>query len=69
MRISSCARLTNIDGFSLMFLSVIVISRDGNWAPTNGVVYGVFVATVACHAVIASTLAKVMGKLQTVFVV
>ena len=62
--------LCSIDyGFSLMFLSVIVIARDGNWAPTNGTVYGVFIATVACHALIASTLAKIMGKLQTVFVV
>ena len=62
--------LCSIDyGFSLMFLSVIVIARDGNWAPTNGTVYGVFLATVACHAVIASTLAKIMGKLQTVFVI
>jgi amino acid transporter len=52
-----------------MFLSVIVISRDGNWSPTNGTIYGVFLATVTCHAIIASTLARVMGKLQTVFVV
>jgi amino acid transporter len=52
-----------------MFLSVIVIARDGNWAPTNGAIYGVFLATIVCHAVIASTLAKIMGKLQTVFVV
>lgn len=51
-----------------MFLSVIVIARDGEWSPTNGTVYGVFLATVACHALIASTLAKIMGKLQTVFV-
>ena len=52
-----------------MFISVIVIARDGKWAPTNGQVYGVFVATVACHGLIASTLARIMGKLQTVFVV
>ena len=29
----------------------------------------VFLATVSCHALIASTMARVMGKLQTVFVV
>jgi hypothetical protein len=52
-----------------MFLSVIVIARDGNWVPTNGIIYGVFLCTVTCHALIASTLAKIMGKLQTVFVV
>jgi amino acid transporter len=52
-----------------MFLSVIVIARDGNWAPSNGIIYGVFLATVACHGLIASTMARVMGKMQTVFVV
>lgn len=52
-----------------MFLSVIVISRDGNWSPSNGTIYGVFLATVACHAVIASTMATIMGRLQTGFVV
>jgi amino acid transporter len=62
-------RLTRTDGFSLMFLSVIVIARDGNWSPSNGTIYGVFLATVACHALISSTMARVMGKLQTVFVV
>jgi len=57
------------DGFSLMFLSVIVIARDGNWTPSNGVIYAVFLATVACHGLIASTLARIMGRLQTVFVI
>lgn len=57
------------DGFSLMFLSVIVIARDGNWTPSNGAVYGTFVACVFCHAVLASVMSKIMGKLQTVFVV
>ena len=57
------------DGFSLMFLSVIVIARDGNWTPSNGIVYVVFLATVTSHGIIASTLARIMGKLQTVFVI
>jgi len=62
--------LCSIDyGFALQFLSVIVISRDGNWTPSNGVIYAVFLATVACHAVIASTLAGIMGRLQSVFVI
>jgi amino acid transporter len=46
----------------------IVVSRDGNWTPSNGVVYAVFLACVICHGVLASTLSKIMGKLQTVFV-
>ncbi|RFU29528.1 hypothetical protein B7463_g6808, partial [Scytalidium lignicola] len=62
--------LCSIDyGFALMFCSVIVISRDGNWTPSNGDVYAVFLGCVLLHGVLASTLSKVMGKLQTVFVV
>lgn len=60
--------LCSIDyGFSLMFLSVIVIARDGNWTPSNGVIYAVFLCCVLLHGVLASSLSKVMGKLQTVF--
>ncbi|KAG9242428.1 gaba permease [Calycina marina] len=55
-------------GFALMFLSVIVIVRDGEWGPSNGQVYGVFLACVVCHGILASTLSKIMGKLQSVFV-
>lgn len=62
--------LCSIDyGFSLMFLSVIVIARDGNWSPSAGVTYAVFLCTVLLHGTLASVLSKVMGKLQTVFVV
>ncbi|KAE9370025.1 gaba permease [Stipitochalara longipes BDJ] len=61
--------LCSIDyGFALMFCSVIVIARDGNWTPSNGVVYAVFLCCVLLHGVLASTLSKIMGKLQTVFV-
>lgn len=47
----------------------IVISRDGNWTPSNGDVYAVFLGCVICHGILASTLSKIMGKLQTVFVI
>ena len=61
--------LCSIDyGFSLMFLSVIVIATDGTWTPSYGAIYGVFVACVLLHGMLASMLSKVMGKLQTVFV-
>ncbi|TVY17244.1 GABA-specific permease [Lachnellula arida] len=61
--------LCSIDyGFALMFCAVIVVARDGNWEPSNGVVYAVFLCCVLLHGVLASTLSKVMGKLQTVFV-
>ncbi|MCJ1289067.1 GABA-specific high-affinity permease [Xylographa carneopallida] len=62
--------LCSIDyGFSLMFLSVIVVANDGNYTPSNGVIYAVFLGCVICHGILASTLSKIMGKLQTVFVV
>ncbi|KAM0713478.1 hypothetical protein Q7P37_010440 [Cladosporium fusiforme] len=34
-----------------------------------GIVYAVFLACVLCHGILASSFSKVMGKLQTVFVV
>jgi hypothetical protein len=49
-----------------MFLSVIVIAQGGGYSPSNGVVYSVFLGCVFLHGVLASTLSKVMGKLQTV---
>ena len=52
-----------------MFLSVIVIARDGNWTPSNGTIYGVFLACVCCHGIITTLTSKIMGKLQTVFVI
>lgn len=62
--------LCSIDyAFALMLLSVVVVARDGNWTPSNGAIYGTFLACVLLHGVLASTLSKVMGKLQTVFVV
>lgn len=61
--------LCSIDyGFALMFLSVIVIARDGTWEPSNGIVYVVFMCCVLVHGVLASTISKAMAKLQTAFV-
>lgn len=62
--------LCSIDyAFALMFLSVIVVARDGNWTPSNGIIYATFLACVCCHGILASTMSRIMGKLQTVFVV
>jgi amino acid transporter len=61
--------LCSIDyGFALMFCSVIVVARDGEWTPSSGIVYVVFMCCVIAHGVLASCLSKVMGKLQTLFV-
>jgi hypothetical protein len=51
-----------------MFCSVIVVARDGEWTPSSGIVYVVFMSCVIAHGVLASCLSKVMGKLQTLFV-
>ena len=62
--------LCSVDyGFALMFLSVIAVARDGNWTPSNGVIYATFLICLLCHGVLASVMSKIMGKLQTVFVV
>ncbi|EFX04687.1 gaba permease [Grosmannia clavigera kw1407] len=61
--------LCSIDyGFALMFCSVIVVSKDGNWEPSNGIVYVVFLVCVLTHGVLASVLNKYMAKLQSVAV-
>ena len=52
-----------------MLLSIVVIARDGSWAPTNGAIYGTFFACIFCHGILASVTSRVMGKLQTMFVV
>lgn len=48
-----------------MFCAVIVISTDGAWTPSNGIVYVVFMICTLTHGIIASTLTKIMNKLQT----
>lgn len=52
-----------------MFLSVIVVASDGTYTPSNGIIYAVFLACVILHGILASTMSRIMGKLQTVFVV
>lgn len=48
-----------------MFCAVIVISTDGDWSPSNGIVYVVFLVCTLSHGILASTLTKIMNKLQT----
>jgi hypothetical protein len=50
---------------NIVSLDSIVIASDGDWTPSNGIVYVVFLVTVISHAILASTLNKVMGKLQS----
>ncbi|CAK7221136.1 GABA-specific high-affinity permease [Sporothrix bragantina] len=61
--------LCSIDyGCALMFCSLIVIARDGEWSPSNGIVYTVFLAIVITHGILASTMNKIMNKMQTIAV-
>lgn len=48
-----------------MFCAVIVISTDGEWTPSNGIVYVVFMICTLTHGILGSTLTKIMNKLQT----
>lgn len=52
-----------------MFCAVIVISKDGTWEASTGIVYVVFMICTLSHGVLAMTLTKIMNKLQTVAVV
>ena len=56
---------------SLSFSNVtrrIVIARDGEWVPSNGIIYAVFFACIITHGILASTANRFMNKLQTVAV-
>ena len=64
-----CQLTQIIDGFALMFLSVIVIARDGDWSPSKGAIYGTYLACVFCHGILASTMSRIMGRIQTISVV
>lgn len=46
-----------------------MLARDGNWQPSHGEVYAVFICCVLLHGFLATVGARVMGRLQTVFVV
>ncbi|KAJ5689567.1 GABA-specific permease [Penicillium macrosclerotiorum] len=59
--------LCSIDyGFANMLLSLISLTRDGNWTATRPIIYGTYVATVFAHGVMAIFFGKVMPKIQSV---
>ncbi|KAK6500176.1 GABA-specific high-affinity permease [Arthrobotrys musiformis] len=62
--------LCSIDyGFALMLVSVVGLATDGDFVPTNGIIYCVFLACVISHGFVVMLASKVniMGKMQTVF--
>lgn len=54
--------------FSLMLLSIVIITNDGHWEPSNGHVYGIFLACLFCHAALATRFNHIVGKIQTISV-
>ncbi|KAJ5908205.1 GABA-specific permease [Penicillium taxi] len=56
-------------GFANMLLSMVSISRDGNWSASRGAIYGTYVATVVAHGLIATFFGKVMPKIQSICIV
>ncbi|ODQ76889.1 hypothetical protein BABINDRAFT_42662, partial [Babjeviella inositovora NRRL Y-12698] len=52
-------------GFAAEILSIVVISRDGDFTITNGMTYGVFAACVLSHIVVTLCASSGVSKLQT----
>lgn len=52
-----------------MLLSIVVIARDGDWTPSNGVTYAVYAATIVVHASLASFFSGIMNRMQIISVV
>ncbi|KAK6332888.1 GABA-specific high-affinity permease [Orbilia brochopaga] len=62
--------LCSIDyGFALMLISVVVIATDGTFAPSNGIVFCVFMGCVLSHGLVVTFASRYMGRLQTVFTI
>ena len=45
-----------------------MLAKDGNWSPTRGELYAVFLGCVLLHGCLATVGARIMGRLQNVFV-
>lgn len=48
-----------------MLLSLISITRDGEWSASRPVVYGTYVACVICHGFLATFFGRIMPKIQS----
>lgn len=51
-----------------MLLSCIIVSRNGDYSPSRGVIFGVYVAITFLHAVLGSIATRPMARLQTLFI-
>lgn len=48
-----------------MLLSMVSISRDGNWTASRPIIYGTYAATVFSHGFIATFFGRIMPKIQS----
>lgn len=48
-----------------MLLSLVSMSKDGEWSPSRGVIYGTYVACIISHGLIAVFAGRIMPKIQT----
>ncbi|CAL9729837.1 GABA-specific permease [Monosporozyma unispora] len=60
------AAVCSIDyGFAEEVLAAVVLSKDGNFEVNNGMIYGVFAASVVAMGFCACLASKTVGRLQT----
>ncbi|KAI1916999.1 GABA-specific high-affinity permease [Ophidiomyces ophidiicola] len=57
------------DGFARMLLSLVSMSGDGTWTPSNYAVYGIFCATVVLLGVLATFAAHIMHRIQSICII
>ncbi|TFB00381.1 GABA-specific permease [Trichoderma ghanense] len=57
-----------LNGFASFVVSLGTISSDVDGAPSRGYLYTIFVATVLCHGILATSAGRIMHHLQTWFV-
>ena len=56
-------------GLALEILSIVVVSKDGNFEITNGKTYGVYVGGIAATAVVTSVATVAVSKMQTLSII
>ncbi|KAI2414142.1 GABA-specific high-affinity permease [Ophidiomyces ophidiicola] len=56
-------------GFARMLLSLVSMSGDGTWTPSNYAVYGIFCATVVLLGVLATFAAHIMHRIQSICII
>lgn len=56
-------------GFAQEVLAIVVISKDGNFELTNGMIYGVYAAGIVATMMVTSVATVAVSRLQTVSIV